>query len=592
MFFLAFPRPSTSLSGFAGGTSINTRLCAPDLPGLAWRSQMATATLPVTGKRKNQEAATRPPKAKRAALTPGNKASLGTESFDEVAQDAPSASGSPDAGSKLQPALVSAKQKNSKAKVTTREGSPNRISPQANGSNAGAALHVQIIAGSYERILHGVSARIPRNLLHRSGSDLDGDNADKVTFADTFLFAAHASAIRCLALSPSTEASKRLLATGSTDERINVYSISTSPPATSSKNSTLANLAINGIAEDPRNRSLGSLMNHDRAITCLQFPAKGKLFSAAEENTIAVSRTRDWTMLSSIKAPVPKPQGRPSGDTAAPGEVPTGVNGFAIHPSQKLMLSVSRGERALRLWNLMTGKKAGVLNFDRSLLEQVGEGRYGSGEGRQVLWDAAGENYVVGFERGAAVFGIDSKAKAIVRPTPGMKLHQLRMVRLNFGGVEKELLAVSTEDGRILFFVIGGEATDGGAEKLPQCPCIAQLGGKAAGVSGRIKDFEILAIPGESAVLLVVTASSDGTLRLWGLEKESSTPGHDGPAKRAEPQQVGDLIGTLETGNRITCLGAFVMDGKAEPNVATSADDEEFGGFDDNEDKDGDDDSE
>ena len=84
---------------------------------------------------------------------------------------------------------------------------------------------------------------------------------------------------------------------------------------------------------------------------------------------------------------MPKPQGRPSGDTAGPGEVPAGVNDFAIHPSQKLMLSVGRGEKCMRLWNLMTGKKAGVLNFDRELLNQVGEGKYGNGEGRRVLWD-------------------------------------------------------------------------------------------------------------------------------------------------------------------------------------------------------------
>jgi protein MAK11 len=385
-------------------------------------------------------------------------------------------------------------------------------------------LHVQIVTGYYERVLHGIAARIPRHLLkqHPDGDKASSEaNQPKVTFTDNFLFAAHASSIRCLAISPPTEADKRFLATGSSDERINVYSISTTPSKT----------ATTFTAENPRNRSLGSLIHHDRAITRLDFPTKSKLFSAAEDNTIAISRTRDWTVLSSIKAPLPKPQGRPSGDTAGPGEIPAGVNDFAIHPSQKLMLSVGRGERCLRLWNLMTGKKAGVLNFDRDLLSQVGEGNYSSGEGRRVLWDEAGESYVVGFEKGAAVFGIDSKPKAIIKPSPPTKLHQMRMLQLD----DDATLAVSTEDGRVLFYSIDATSEPESALKLPSCSCTAEIGGKSVG--SRIKDFEILKVP----ELLVVAAGSDGVIRLF--------------------SQGGELLGKLDTGNRITCVGAFIMDG-------------------------------
>ena len=253
-------------------------------------------------------------------------------------------------------------------------------------------VSIQIVTGSYERVLHGIAASIPSALLRRKSVEErtteaeDETKPDDVSFSDTFLFAAHTSSIRCLALSPPTNSNKRILATGGSDERINLYSISTTPPTRQSKPS-LPSLLGTSTAENSRNRTLGNLIHHDRAITCLHFPAKSKLFSAAEDNTIAISRTRDWTVLSSIKAPIPKPQGRPSGDTAGPGEIPTGVNDFAIHPSQKLMLSVGRGEKCMRLWNLMTGKKAGVLNFDRELLMQVGEGKYTSGEGRRVLWD-------------------------------------------------------------------------------------------------------------------------------------------------------------------------------------------------------------
>lgn len=198
----------------------------------------------------------------------------------------------------------------------------------------------------------------------------------------------------------------------------------------------------------------------------------------------------------------------------------------------------------------MTGKKAGVLNFERNLLEQVGEGKHSSGEGRRVLWDGEGENYTVAFERGAAVFGIDSKPKAVVKPFPPTKLHQLRMVKLE----EQELLAASTEDGRVLFYRIDADYSEASEEKLPACPCVAQLGGRAAGVSGRIKDFEIISAKDtHSRVAVAVTASSDGAIRFWTMTQ------NDVGAESAS--QAGKLIGTLETGSRITCMAAFVLDG-------------------------------
>ncbi|KAI6899513.1 hypothetical protein KC331_g20863 [Hortaea werneckii] len=198
----------------------------------------------------------------------------------------------------------------------------------------------------------------------------------------------------------------------------------------------------------------------------------------------------------------------------------------------------------------MTGKKAGVLNFERNLLEQVGEGKHSSGEGRRVLWDSEGENYTVAFERGAAVFGIDSKPKAVVKPFPPTKLHQLRMVKLE----ERELLAASTEDGRVLFYRIDGDHSEGSDEKLPACPCVAQLGGRGAGVSGRIKDFEIISSKDtHSPVAVVVTASSDGAVRLWSMSQDDVIT--------ESASQAGKLIATLETGSRITCMAAFMLDG-------------------------------
>ena len=196
-----------------------------------------------------------------------------------------------------------------------------------------------------------------------------------------------------------------MLASGSSDQIINLYHLSTTLPP-KSQDPSLPTLAGSTKKENPRNRELGSLQHHSAGITALYFPTRSKLLSASEDCTIAVARTRDWTVLSTMKAPIPKAHGRPSGDTAPYGGTPAGVNDFAIHPSMKLMVSVGKGEKCMRLWNLVTGKKAGVLNFGRELLQGVGEDRFARGEGRRVVWNSLGEEFVVGFERGCAVFGM------------------------------------------------------------------------------------------------------------------------------------------------------------------------------------------
>jgi len=266
---------------------------------------------------------------------------------------------------------------------------------------------IQVIAGSYDRVLHGLTATISNPLGEATAP------TQAVEFADTFLFNAHTSAIRCLALSPlpslenTTQSPKLTLASGSTDERINLYHIAASVSSVPEvKGLPLPSLGSTRVQENPKNRELGSLLHHASAITALYFPTRSKLLSAAEDNTIAISRTRDWTVLSTIKAPVPKAVGRPSGDTAPLGATPAGINDFAVHPSMKLMISVGKGEKCMRLWNLVTGKKAGVLMFERDILQGIGEGKWGSGQGRKVEWNGNGDEFVVGFERGAVVFGM------------------------------------------------------------------------------------------------------------------------------------------------------------------------------------------
>ncbi|KAF1950403.1 WD40 repeat-like protein, partial [Byssothecium circinans] len=480
----------------------------------------------------------------------------------------------------------------------------------------GESTTFQIITGSYERVLHGFTATIPHNLITKpdnTSTTTQDDDQPKISFSDTFLFNAHASSIRCLALSPPTpESTKILLATGSTDERINIYTLSkTPPPAPSSSKPHPAPTpkppTLNGpstTTENAKNKELGSLLHHSSSVTALFFPSRAKLLSASEDSTIAITRTRDWEPLSSIKAPIPKPQGRPSGDTAAPGEVPSGINAFAVHPSMKLMVSVSKGEKCMRLWNLVTGKKAGVLNFNRDILASVGEGRFASGEGRGVVWDHGGEEFAVAFERGVVVFGVDCRPKARILPWPRTKVHQVMYLPPSRDGEHNasSTLSVSTEDGRIMLYDTdsttspntqnsnndNGNDSDNDNETIPSISLIAQVGGPAAGITSRVKQFAVLPVSASTSTsiststFLILAGSSDGTVRLWSLDTRDLK---DADAKEKDKgfaaKQVGTLLGTYSTGTRITCLTAFAMTGAPEEDRDGDGDEEGEGESDD-----------
>lgn len=214
------------------------------------------------------------------------------------------------------------------------------------------------------------------------------------------------------------------------------------------------------------------------------------------------------------------------------------------------------------------------------MLGEVGEGRHSSGEGRKVAWGStdAGEEFCVGFERGALVFGMDSKPKCKVVPEPRSKIHQLRYIQVDEED-DIQVLALSTEDGRILFYstrpadLVSAPSVEGKESPLPSAKLIAQLGGKEVSVTGRVKDFTILTTVDGSDNLCIVAASSDGAVRVWKLSKSTDLTPRSGKTK-----QVGNLVGTYETGNRITCVTAFIMlpsKEDAEENI------DDFEGFDD-----------
>ena len=185
-------------------------------------------------------------------------------------------------------------------------------------------------------------------------------------------------------------------------------------------------------------------------------------------------------------------------------------------------------------------------------------------------------------------------------PQPLTKIHQVRYVKASLGDDgPADTLAMSTEDGRIVFYSTNNISAPNPDSKdievsISNCYPLCQLGGKPAGLTARIKDFEILFVPSpasSSAKFLVVAACSDGSIRLWTIAQEELNPGSssinpppnddtrnqsetkaDGAAvgkkSPAVTREAGLLIGTYETGNRITCLKAFLMSGAPEDSFA------------------------
>ncbi|KAI9718334.1 MAG: hypothetical protein M1828_006736 [Chrysothrix sp. TS-e1954] len=458
---------------------------------------------------------------------------------------------------------------------------------------------IQIITGSYERVLHGFTAII------QAYAD------PKVEFSDDFLFNAHSTSIRSLAVSPPSSG-KRILATGSSDEQINLYQLQTTAFNTNAakkrKSWTGLTLESEPRSKDSiRHRELGSLTHHTLTVTALSFPSHSKLLSSSLDDTIAITRTRDWTQFATLKAPEHKQHGRPSGYT---GDGSLGVNDFAVHPSRRLAISVRQGERCMRLWNLVTGAKAGVLDFDRRTLAKLNGGKkdlgWREGEGRKIVWRDDGQQFAIAFERGVLLFGLDCIVQGYFALDGRKKVGQIRYLpsmsednataEQDLGASDavdgvtqtRSILALSSEDGRLLFLdALVRADTDVGdanfAASDDQGPrsiaLLCELEVPYDGPRTRIKDFMVVPEPAPGdlgAWLHIIAACSDGRVHLLHLQSSdvkcpsiqpvangmnSNTSGSAEQITNGPVRKVGTLLGTYETGHRITCLTAFTLDG-------------------------------
>jgi len=171
-----------------------------------------------------------------------------------------------------------------------------------------------VVVGSYEQMLLGYNI-----------SQEEGALKHDATFTDH----SHSGCIKTIT------SSARILASGSTDERICLFDIE-------------------------EGKEEGILCGHEGTVTRLAI-YKEHLISAAEDGTVRMWSLEDWEEIKALKHPCP-------------------VRDFSADPSGKLLLTIAN-DKTLRAWDLTKGRPA----FTKSFREQP----------ERVLWGPDGKRYAL-----------------------------------------------------------------------------------------------------------------------------------------------------------------------------------------------------
>ena len=161
-------------------------------------------------------------------------------------------------------------------------------------------------------------------------------------FEQSFTNHAHSGSIRAVA------ASSELIASGGTDEVVRIFS-------------------------GKKRTDVGTLVQQQGTISCIDFFQDSHMFTGSEDGTICVGDTRNWECLKTLRGHK------------------TAVLDISIHPSGKMLLSVSR-DRTLRTWNLIKGRCAYITN-----LKTVAH---------SVFWSPNGRDFVVAVDDRLDVYNI------------------------------------------------------------------------------------------------------------------------------------------------------------------------------------------
>eukprot|EP00002_Diphylleia_rotans_P012499 TRINITY_DN2446_c0_g1_i1.p1 TRINITY_DN2446_c0_g1~~TRINITY_DN2446_c0_g1_i1.p1 ORF type:complete len:351 (-),score=74.74 TRINITY_DN2446_c0_g1_i1:46-1098(-) len=250
----------------------------------------------------------------------------------------------------------------------------------------------------------------------------------------------------------------------------------------------------------------GSLIAHEGSINCMQFHAKSHLICGSSDSKISLWRTKDWENLITLRAHK------------------NGVNSISIHPSGKIALSTGR-DSFMRLWDLMSGRLAHATKLPK--------------ESELVQWSPSGDTYAYVMDNSIVV-------QRASDPTPFFELKEPRRV----------IALAYYQNDHIIF---GGEENVIKIVNIKTKEVVKVLSGHA----NRIRSISVVSVP-SAAAKLVVSASSDGTIRVW------------------DPEHSETELTSLPTNARLTCMTAeYISDAgdsaplEAQKAPATSGEDME-----------------
>ncbi|KAM9907130.1 hypothetical protein OXX69_006546 [Metschnikowia pulcherrima] len=319
----------------------------------------------------------------------------------------------------------------------------------------------RIMVGSYEH-----------NLLCLS---LIMKGTAEAVFTPIFHFQAHTLSIK------SIDIAKRYLVTGSNDEHIRIYDLQ-------------------------KRKELGTLLSHQGTVTTLKFSKEssktsdssksGKwLLSGSEDGKIIIWRTKDWETFGTLKGH----SGR--------------VNDLDIHPSGRVAISVGT-DNTIRLWNLMTAKKAAVLKIKGK--DHVGQ------PADIVRWISEGKHFVVGLLNQLFIYELSEQAQIVKKVQFKSTLMCLETISID----SKEYLVVGLNNGAIQFYDVAKTLSD----ENPEPEFTLQ------GHSNRVKGISFICSESDTHnVPFLVSVSSDGKIVVWNLTKR-------------------DQVAVYDSGERLNCV--------------------------------------
>lgn len=320
----------------------------------------------------------------------------------------------------------------------------------------------RIMVGSYEHNLLCLS------LIMNGKSD--------PVFTPIFHFQAHALSIK------SIDIARRYLVTGSNDEHIRIYDLQ-------------------------KRKELGTLLSHQGTVTTLRFSSEateqdhtqksGKwLLSGSEDGKIIIWRTKDWEMFGTLKGH----QGR--------------INDLDIHPSGRVAISVST-DKTVRLWNLMTAKKAAVLKIKgRDHLGQSGE---------IVRWSTSGKHFLVGLLTQLFVYELGEEVDITKKIQFKTTLMCLEILTIE----GTEYMVTGHSDGSIAFVNFDKALT----EDEPEPEFVLR------GHSNRVKGMAYFCNLETSNIPYLTSVSSDGKIVVWDVS-----------------EKVRDQVAVYDSGERLNCI--------------------------------------